>query len=522
MITIVKQISYKIYNMKELLSVITLCISYAWGQTYHSPPNILFIMTDDHAVKAISAYDDNLIHTPNIDRIAKEGALFKQAFATNAICAPSRATILTSKFSHLNGQKDNHDVFDGSQQTFPKLLQNSGYHTALIGKWHLKSEPTGFDYWSIFPGQGYYYNPDINTMGNTSRMEGYATDLVTDLAVQWLQKKWDVSKPFFMFYSHKAPHRNWMPALRHLDKLQDRVFEDPPAFWDKYDTRLAANSQLMHLKDHFFTAYDSKVTTIPLSKRDSALWKLNYEDRLTFSEKEAWDSAYKDERLEYTQGLKSGKTVQWLNYQRYIRDYLRCIMAVDENIGEMLEYLDNNGLAENTVVVYLSDQGMFLGEHGWFDKRWMYEESIRIPLVIRYPNSIDPGQVRDEMVMNIDFAPTLLDFAGVPTPEDMQGQSLKPLLVGETGLDWREEIYYHYYEFPFMTHVNPHYGIRNSRYKLIRFYGEVEGWEFYDLQNDPTEQQNSYYNNEYRKEISKMKGRLKLLQKKYKDFKPEE
>jgi|TARA_B100001971_G_C18258904_1_gene584785 arylsulfatase A-like enzyme len=508
--------------MKELLSVITLCISYTWGQAYHSPPNILFIMTDDHAAKAVSSYNDNLIHTPNIDRIGKEGARFTQAFATNSICAPSRATILTAKFSHLNGQKDNHAIFDGNQQTFPKLLQTSGYNTAMIGKWHLKSDPTGFDYWAIFPGQGYYYNPDINTMGDTTQIQGYATDLVTDLAIRWLQKKWDKSKPFFMFYSHKAPHRNWMPALRHLDKLQDRVFLEPSAFWDKYDTRLAADSQLMHLQNHFLTAYDSKITTVNVSKRDSALWKLAYDDRLTPSEKAAWDLAYKDERLEYIQGLQSGKSKQWLNYQRYMRDYLRCVMAVDENVGRMLEYLDNNGLTEHTVVVYISDQGMFLGEHGWFDKRWMYEESIRIPLVIRYPKSIDPGQVRHEMVMNVDFAPTLLDFAGVPTPEDMQGRSLKPLLIGETELDWREEMYYHYYEFPFMTHVNPHYGIRNSRYKLIRFYGEVEGWEFYDLQNDPTEQHNSYYKDEYREEITKMKERLKSLQKKYKDFNPEE
>ncbi len=508
----------------RLLPIILIFLSVLWFtgcQEKQTPPNILFIMTDDHALKAISAYNPDLIQTPNIDRIAREGALFQHLFATNSICAPSRASILTGKFSHLNGQKDNHAVFDGSQSTFPKLLQQSGYQTALIGKWHLKSHPTGFDYWSIFPGQGFYYNPDINTMGDTSQVEGYATDLVTDLAIEWFQEKRDANKPFFMFYSHKAPHRNWMPALRHLDTLQNRIFPEPSAFYDKYETRLAAHSQLMHLQEHFFAAYDSKVHTIPLKKRDSTLWKLVYEDRLTAEEKAVWESALEDERQEYISGLQSGKTVQWLNYQRYIRDYLRCVMAVDENVGRMLDYLDEAGLADNTLVVYMSDQGMFLGEHGWFDKRWMYEESIRTPLLIRYPGHISQGQIRPEMAMNIDLAPTLLDYAGVAIPEDIQGESLKPLLSGNRIDDWRKEIYYHYYEFPYMTHVNPHYGIRNARYKLIRLYGHVEGWEFYDLQNDPSEELNSYDKAQYQQEIAAMKKQMAFLQEKYKDFNPE-
>ncbi len=484
-------------------------------------PNILFMMTDDHAVKALSAYDSSLIQTPNMDRIAQEGALFQWAFATNAICAPSRATVLTGKFSHLNGQLDNHTVFDGGQQTFPKLLQASGYHTALIGKWHLKSEPTGFDYWSIFPGQGFYYNPDINTLGETSRHEGYATDLVSDLAIQWLEEKWDRSKPFFLFYSHKAPHRNWMPPIRHLDTFENRQFSEPATLADDYETRLAAHSQLMHLEKHFLSAYDAKITSSPLSDRDAALWKLVYEDRLTPSEKAAWDAALADEREEYARGLESGRSVLSMNYQRYIRDYARCVLAVDENVGRMLDYLDERALADNTVVVYLSDQGMYLGEHGWFDKRWMYDESLRFPLLIKYPKSVSPNQTREEMIMNVDIAPTLLDFAGVRVPEDMQGASLKPLLEGDSVIDWRQEVYYHYYEYPIMTHVNPHYGIRDSRFKLIRFYGDVDGWEFYDLERDPTERLNSYGDVRYRDEVESMKKRLESLLVEYKDFTPE-
>ncbi len=484
-------------------------------------PNILFMMTDDHAVKALSAYDSSLIQTPNMDRIADEGALFQSAFATNAICAPSRATILTGKFSHMNGQLDNHTIFDGSQQTFPKLLREAGYQTSLIGKWHLKSDPTGFDFWSIFPGQGFYYNPDINTMGETHRHQGYATDLVSDLAIQWLEEKWDRSEPFFMFYSHKAPHRNWMPPIRHLNTFEDRVFPEPTSLKDNYDTRLAAPSQQMHLEHHFLTAYDSKVVTNSLTERDIDLWKLVYDDRLTAEEKAAWDAELEDERMEYIQGLEAGQSLLSLNYQRYIRDYVRCVLAVDENIGRMLNYLDERGLAENTLIVYLSDQGMYLGEHGWFDKRWMYEESLRFPLLLKFPKTISPGQIRQEMIMNVDIAPTLLNFAGVEIPEEMQGESLRPLLEGERTKDWRKEVYYHYYEYPIMTHVNPHYGIRDDRYKLIRFYGDVDGWEFYDLLEDPTEQLNAYGKTRYTHEVDRLKKRLRTLQVQYKDLEPE-
>lgn len=481
------------------------------------PPNILFIITDDHAVKAISAYDTSLIQTPNIDRIATAGALFNRAFVTNSICAPSRATILTGKFSHLNGQIDNHQIFDGDQMTFPKLLQNAGYQTALIGKWHLKSNPQGFDYWNILPGQGYYYNPDFNLQGEISQVMGYATDLITDFAIGWLKEKRNPDKPFFMFYNHKAPHRNWMPALRHLDTLENRIFPEPPTFWDQYESRLAASTQLMHLKDHFLTAYDSKINNMILTKRDSNLWKQIYEDRLTPEEKTAWELAYEDERLEYVSGLKDGKSVQELNFQRYIRDYLRCVMAVDENIGRMLDYLDDSDLAENTIIIYVSDQGFYLGEHGWFDKRWMYEESMRMPFLIRYPEKISSGQVREEMVMNIDLAPTVLDFAGISVPEDMQGKSLKPMLEGDSPNDWREAVYYHYYEYPLMTHVNPHYGVRTDRYKLIHFYGDVEGWELYDLKNDPNEVNNIYNDDTNETLIKQMKEKLNSLRVMYKD-----
>ncbi len=390
----------------------------------------------------------------------------------------------------------------------------------MIGKWHLKSEPTGFDYWSIFPGQGHYYNPDINTMGDTQQHLGYATDLVSDRALKWLEEEWDDSKPFFMFYSHKAPHRSWMPPIRHLNTFEDRIFTEPASLTDNYDTRLAAHSQEMHLQHQFLPTYDAKVTTIPLSERDASLWKRVYEDRLTPTEKAAWDKELADERLEYTRGLESGKTRQSLNYQRYIRDYVRCVLAVDENVGRMLDYLEKEGLADNTLVVYLSDQGMYLGEHGWFDKRWMYEESLQFPLLVKYPNTIAPGQERHELTSNIDLASTLLDFAGIQIPDDMQGESLKPLLEGKTVPTWRDAVYYHYYEYPYMAHVNPHYGIRSDRYKLIRFYGDVDGWEFYDLQKDPTEQLNSYGNEEYANEISSMKEKLRNLRAQYKDSNP--
>lgn len=509
-------------NCRKLLNgILSAWLLLASTGIAQAKPNILFMMTDDHAVRALSAYDSSLMQTPNMDRIADEGALFKWAFATNAICAPSRATILTGKLSHLNGQLDNHSVFDGSQQTFPKLLKAVGYQTSLIGKWHLKSEPTGFDFWSIFPGQGHYYNPDINTLGETRQHMGYATDLVTDLAVEWLEEEWDESEPFFMFYSHKAPHRSWMPPIRHLNTLEDHIFPEPASLTDNYDTRLAASTQLMHLEEHFLTAYDAKVTTVPLSERDRGLWKLIYDDRLTPEEKLAWETELADERLEYTEGLEAGQSVLSLNYQRYMRDYVRCVMAVDENIGRMLAYLEERGLTDNTLIVYLSDQGMYLGEHGWFDKRWMYEESLRFPLLIKYPKSISSGQVRQEMTMNIDIAPTLLDFAGARVPADMQGRSLKPLLEGDPVTDWRDEVYYHYYEYPIMTHVNPHYGIRDERYKLIRFYGDVDGWEFYDLKEDPMELRNAYGDNKYANSIQSMKKRLRSLLVEYKDFDPE-
>lgn len=483
-----------------------------------SPPNIVFILTDDHALKAVSAYDSSLVQTPNIDRIAENGVRFDNAFATNAICAPSRATILTGKFSHKNGQLDNHHIFDGSQPTFPKLLNAAGYQTALIGKWHLKSEPTGFDYWSIFPDQGFYYNPDVNTMGTLQQIEGYATDLVTDLTIRWLEDQRDSSKPFLLFYSHKAPHRNWMPALRHLDAFKDVNFPEPASFNDDYEGKAAASTQLMHLKEHFLPAYDSKITGIPLTERDEDLWQLVYEDRLTSAEKAAWDSTYADERREYIEGLKQGIPIQSLNYQRYMRDYARTVLAIDENVGQLLDFLDENQLTENTLIVYMSDQGMFLGEHGWFDKRWMYEESIRFPLLVSFAKGIEAGQTRPEMVMNVDIAPTLLEYAGIPIPNDVQGRSLKRLLDGDDAEDWREEIYYHYYEYPIMTHVNPHYGVRNSRYKLIRFYGDVDGWEFYDLDNDPIEMNNVYADKAYAKEIAAMKVRLMALREQYQDL----
>ena len=467
-------------------------------------PNILFIMADDHAERAISAYGSDLIETPNIDRIANEGIRFANSFVTNSICAPSRAVLLTGKYSHLNGLRDNRDTFDGSQVTLPKLMQSAGYETAIIGKWHLKSEPTGFDEWKILVGQGHYYNPIFIDNGEERQVEGYVSDLITDMALDYLDNR-DESKPFLLFYQHKAPHRNWMPHPRHFEQL-NRTYPLPETFWDDYEGRPAAAGQDMRVADMWFSLdlklheddYGTETGTGGNDRFDPTNgWAGDY-GRMTDEQEAAWDAFYEPIGEAYRDKPPTGRALAEWKYQRYMQDYLGSVAAIDDGVGRLLDYLEENDLVDNTVVVYTSDQGFYLGEHGWYDKRFMYEESLRTPLVIRYPVELEPAQVADELVLNLDMTPTLLDLAGVEIPADMQGQSLRPLMSGEQQAEWRDAIYYRYYEFPHGWHkVRPHYGVRTDRYKLIHFEGDMDLWELYDLETDPNELDNLYGRDEY-------------------------
>ena len=508
-------------KLKLVLLVIILSLVMASACTVSSkketnvPPNIIFIMTDDHGYQALSAYNDALIETPNLDRISNEGVLFSQSFVSNSICSPSRAVLLTGKFSHENGQRMNGQSFDGSQETFPKLLQAAGYETAMIGKWHLGSDPTGFDYWDILPGQGDYYNPDFNKMGETRRLEGYVTNLITDAALQWLENR-NTDKPFCMLLHHKAPHRCWMPDTSHLHLYNDVKFPLPVNFYDTYEGREAAAAQRMHMKD-FCPVNDLKM----LDKEGEIEGPLRkfFEHqvaRMNEAQRTAWDKAYAHEIDYYKEAALEGNALLEWNYQRYLEDYLRCITSVDENTGRLLDYLDEHNLTENTLVVYTSDQGFYLGEHGWFDKRFMYEESFRMPLMMRLPSRIKKGQV-DQLVQNIDFAPTFLDLAEVEIPGEMQGESLLPLLEGQKPDDWRESIYYHYYEYPGPHSVKRHYGIRTERYKLIHFYNNIDQWELYDLQEDPAEINNLFGQKAYEELTEDLFIQMIALQKQYND-----
>ncbi len=467
-------------------------------------PNILFIMTDDHAAQAMSCYGSVLNHTPSLDRIAREGMRFDNCFSTNSICAPSRAVILTGKHSHINGVRDNRTEFDGGQITFPKLLRDAGYQTAMIGKWHLRSNPTGFDYWNVLPGQGHYYNPDLIEMGEEKQHTGYVTDILTDIALDWLDKGRDKARPFMMMFHHKAPHRNWQPALRHLDIYNETEFPEPPNLFDDYATRSdAAREQEMSIAEDMLPDYDLKMGEAP--------------DRMTPGQKKAWDYAYAPKKAWYEENKPQGKELVRWKYQRYLEDYLGCIQAIDESIGRVLDYLDSSGLAENTLVIYTSDQGFYLGEHGWFDKRFIYEESLRMPFLVRLPERIPAGAVNTDLVSNLDFAPTLLEAAGASVPADMQGASLSRLIRGGEEPEWRQAYYYHYYEYPAVHMVKRHFGVRTERYKLVRFYYDIKAWELYDLEKDPLEMNNVYGDPAYADITAQLKRELSRLQMKYGD-----
>lgn len=478
-------------------------------------PNIIYIMCDDHGEQAISSYGHGLNQTPNIDRIANQGVRFTNAFVTNSICGPSRAVLLTGKFSHMNGFEDNACTFNGEQQTFPKLLQEAGYETAIIGKWHLISNPTGFNYWSVLPGQGDYYNPDFITNGKKERKEGYVTSLITDYSLDWLNKQRDKNKPFCLMIHHKAPHRNWMPDIKNLNMYDSVKIRVPDNFFDDYNTRgKAAHEQNMQVNKTLQSSYDLKLFDPTQANFNTPT--VNYWlSRLNNVQLAAWVKAYEKKNQLFKDKNPTGKELALWELQRYLQDYLATVASVDESVGHILDYLDQSGLSKNTIVVYTSDQGFYLGEHGWFDKRFMYEESLKTPLLIRYPDHISKGWVCDKMVQNLDFAETILDYAGVSIPKDMQGVSMKPLLEKKVS-KIRDDIYYHYYEYPAEHSVKRHYGIRTERYKLIHFYYDCDEWELYDIKKDPTEMRNIYNDPANKNIISKLKKRLVEMEKQYK------
>lgn len=479
-------------------------------------------MSDDHAYQAVSAYGFGLNHTPNIDRLADEGIRFNNAFCTNSICAPSRAVVLTGKFSHVNGHLDNGDTFDGSQVTVPKLLREAGYETAMIGKWHLKSDPTGFDFWKILIGQGSYYNPDLKDSTGTHNYIGYTTTVITDEALNWLDTR-DPEKPFCLMVQHKAPHRNWMPEPKYFN-FEEKTFPVPDNYFDDYSNRgRAAMEQEMSVIVDMMIGYDLKVinpdTTVN-QKGDN--WIKGMLGRLTPEQRAEWDAHY-DPIIEdfYSRNLEGKELALW-KYQRYMRDYLACIQSVDDQVGRLLDYLDETGLAENTAVFYTSDQGFYLGEHGWFDKRFMYEESLGMPLLVRLPGVTEAGTTSDALVQHLDFAETFLELAGADIPEEMQGLSLmgpirESARTGGIPKDWRNSIYYHYYEYPGAHAVKRHYGVRTERYKLMHFYHDIDEWELYDLEKDPKEMMNVIDDPGYADVLVEMHQELKKLQEQYGD-----
>ena len=497
-----------------------------------TPPNIVFIMSDDHAYQAVSAYSDELIQTPNIDRLANEGAMFTRATVTNSICAPSRAVLLTGKHSFINGKVDNVQPFNWDQPNFPKLMQANGYQTAMIGKIHLDGIPQGFDYSMVLPGQGHYFNPDFLIEGERVRKEGYVSDIITKTTLDWLKNERDPEKPFCLLYHHKAPHREWEPAERHYREFTKRTFREPANLFDDYEGRgTAAKTAEMNILKHMNWAGDSKLypeTIEELGIEPTVLGPRNVSwdiaafertiGRYNEEQKAAWDEVYgpinEEFKREYPR-MNKVDLMRW-RFQRYMQDYLGTIAGIDEGVGQVLDYLDEAGLTENTIVVYTSDQGFYLGEHGWFDKRFMYEESFRTPLLMRYPKEIKPGTVIDDLVQNLDFAPTFLDYTGIEAPEEMQGESFRKLVAGETD-QWRDAVYYTYYEYPSVHMVKRHYGVATDRYKLMHFYYDIDEWEMYDLDTDPMEMNNIYGDPDYADVQQELHEKLEELREYYGD-----
>ena len=484
--------------MKRFIAGLLCLAGLLSSQAKESRPNILFIMSDDHAAHAISAYGSKLNKTPNIDRIANDGMLFKNCFAVNAICTPSRATILTGKYSHKNGVPV-FNRFDGSQWTVAKELQKAGYHTGMIGKWHLQSDPTGFDYWSVLPGQGKYHDPVFFEMGKTNKYKGqYATDLITDFSIQFLENR-PKDKPFFLMCHHKAPHRPWEPDAKHEHMYDDVDFPEPETFNDDYSGRGSAAKEATMRIDRDLTRRDLKLTPPDgLKPRQVTDWEEEKPQEITVE-------------IHGEKKTLSGAALKHWKYEKYMHDYLACIASVDDNVGRLLDYLEKHDLAKNTIVIYTSDQGFYLGDHNWFDKRFMYEESLRMPFLIRYPGHIKPHSTNDKMILNVDFAPTFLDYAHAKTPSEVQGRSITPLLAGKTPKDWRTSMYYRYYHYPADHRVQPHWGVRTYDYKLI-YFNRIREWELYDLKNDSHELKSVYDDPKYakvREDLTKEIDRLR-------------
>jgi arylsulfatase A-like enzyme len=494
----------KLKSVKSIILTAIVCASFcAMAPAAQQRPNIIFIFADDHTTQALSAYKHplKLIQTPNMDRLAREGMRFDRCLVPNPICGPSRAVILTGKYSHLNGFFRNGNRFNGAQQTFPKLLQAAGYQTAVVGKWHLESDPTGFDHWHILPGQGVYYNPPMIRDGQKVQHTGYTTDLIADFSIEWLKKR-DKSRPFMLMSQHKAPHREWSPALRHLGWNRDKKFPEPRTLFDDYSGRGRAEHEQDMTLEKTFTPLDAKLQAPP---------NLNPEQR------KVWDAYYEPRNDQYRKAKLEGSALVRWRYQRYMHDYLGAVLAVDEGIGRLLKFLDDEGLADNTLVIYASDQGFFLGEHGWFDKRWIYEESVRTPLVARWPGVTRPGSHSTAIVSVLDLPETFLEAAGVSVPADMQGRSLLPLLRGSTPAGWRTSFYHHYYEFPGPHSVRKHYGVVTDRHKLFHFYEpEMNYWTLIDRRNDPHELKNVYDNPAYAETRRTLHAELERLRRELK------
>ena len=511
--------------IRAISAIVVASLLTACGAEQPSRPNVIFIMSDDHAYQAISAYGYELIETPNIDRLADEGLRFDRAFVGNSICSPSRATLLTGKFSHANGLRNNRDIFDGSQQTLQALMRGNGYQTAMIGKWHLKSEPTGFDYWDVLPGQGRYYNPEFISEEGRRVVEGYVTDITTDLAIDWLASGREADKPYLLFYHHKAPHRAWWPAIEDADEFHAEPIPEPDSLFDDYSGRgRAAREAEMRISDHMELSHDNKIkpeNSAPLGHKPFLPWvddafTREYQNHLTDEQRAQLDEIYGPINEAFVAANPQGDDLTRWKYQRYMQDYLATIRSVDNNVGRLLAWLEENGELENTIIVYTSDQGFYLGEHGWFDKRFMYEESFRTPLIIRWPGTVEAGGARSAIVQNVDFAPTILDVAGAEIPADMHGKSMVPLFASDDE-DFRDAAYNHYYEYPGIHAAKRHYGIRTQRYKLIHFYHDVDEWELYDLENDPNEMQSVYDDPGYAEVRGKMIALLAEVQARYGD-----
>tara|TARA_Y200000002_G_scaffold319841_1_gene279390 strand:+ start:59 stop:1675 length:1617 start_codon:yes stop_codon:yes gene_type:complete len=528
--------------MKNYLFLLSILITFLQGCNEASEikkkPNILFIMSDDHAYQAISAYDDKLIETPNIDRIAKDGMLFNNACVTNSICAPSRAVILTGKHSHINGKIDNKSKFDDSQVTFPQLFQKAGYQTAMFGKLHFGNNPKGFDDFLILPGQGNYINPQFLGKEKDTIIKGYVTDIITDLTLNWFKNKRDTSKPFLMMYLHKAPHRPWWPSTNKFAEFYGKEFPEPETLFDDYSGMgEAAKSAEMNILNHMQYMHDSKVFPSTIEKMGEVEPQIEYMrengtierptpqrfynpyGRADAEQKEKYDVVLNKISEDFKSNwpkMNKKEKMKW-KYQRYMQDYLATISSVDDNVGRVLDYLEESGLDENTIVVYTSDQGFYLGEHGWFDKRFIYNESFKTPLMIKWPNVINAGTTNKEMVQNLDFAQTFLEAAMIDIPDDMQGESLIPLLKGNSNEWTRDAVYYHYYEYPSVHMAKRHYGIVNKEFKLVHFYYDIDEWELYDRINDPREVNNVYDNPEYKDVVERLTQELKEMRIKYKD-----